>query len=158
MTEIDMGSSQWWNAMTPTVGKSSNGNITCGPSNTNSSVRGKFLATQKIRISCWQVFARSTKRFLSQLSYVWVKHHRIKASNTLPLLIVRLSYDSIEPKKNYETNATSSPRLQLLDCSHILRTHIEWNALRQQFWGVTLLSIIFGDNQRHMTGDYLSEL
>ena len=133
MTKLDMCSSQWQNDTTPTVGNLSNGNITCGASNTNSSVRGKSLATKKIIVSYWQVFARSTKRFLSQLSYVWVKHHRIKASNTLPLLIVRLPYDSNKLKKNNETNATSSLRLQFFSCFHILRTSTEQIAFRQQF-------------------------
>lgn len=69
MTILDTRSSQWPTDLFTTVGFSSNGNITWGTSNANSSVRVKSLAAKKITVSCWQVFARSTKRFLSQLSW-----------------------------------------------------------------------------------------
>ena len=42
--------------------------IKCVDHNANSSVRDKSIATKKITISCWQVFARNTKRFISLLS------------------------------------------------------------------------------------------
>mgnify|MGYP007017567455 CR=1 FL=1 len=68
MTIWDTRSSQWPTDTFTTVGFWSNGNITWGTSNANSSVRVKSLAAKKIIVSCWQVFARNTKRFLSQLS------------------------------------------------------------------------------------------
>ena len=109
-------------------------------------------------VYCRQVIIQNIKRFLSVSHKFWAKHHiRSKLRESIPLLIVRRSYDSNKWKKNNEMNTMSSLCLRLpFTVINLLRTetpnqllHISNNFSRGYLLHINLLVYMSSTDVAH---------